>query len=124
MANYYTGYLTITTTGPVTLTSIPFQPTYARFSVGKRSNVLENSDARWGQGATDGTAQWAVATLANGSGNWTRNYTDHCIAALTSPSGTITRSFSAIFTSFNSDGITFNVDNCADDFQVYIELFG
>ena len=126
--SFFTASYTITTTGTQTFSSIPFEPKGYRLTVANKLGEASDTNARFGTGGSDGTNQWAVATLVNSDGKFTRNYTDHCLAGLTTVSGSANRSISATHTSFNNDGggswsITVNFDEADDDFKVFLEVF-
>lgn len=112
-------------TGEFTISSLPFTPTWARFTTGDKYGQNSNTEARHGVGFTDGTTQVATAIIANSSANGSRNKTDKCVIAMSTPSGTPSESVLAHFVEFPTNGCKLNfttVPPVNDDFVIFAEF--
>lgn len=122
--NYSAGSFTVVAPGQIQITGLLFPPKFIQLRLGERTGVTENTQARFGFGSADGVSQSAIATLSNANGFFTRNYSQYCIAGLTTPGGGINRSISGILTAFTLNGFIINFDKCDDIFRVYVDVYG
>lgn len=73
MAAPISGPITFSSTGDITV-PLPFVPSYIEFSTAGKQGINEVTSARSGQGFASPAYQWAVASLSNSSGNFSRAY--------------------------------------------------
>lgn len=125
MSRYVATFFAPHSTGDFTISSLPFTPTWGRFTTGDKYGQNSNTEARHGVGFTDGTNQAATGMIANSSANGTRNYTNKCVVTLSTPGGTPAASVLASFVEFPTNACKLNfstVPPVGDDFLILAEF--
>lgn len=122
MAYYRATYLCPSSTGLVTLSSLPFTPTHAKFTLGGKT-TNSTTEARHSEGWADGNGQNATAILVNSHGNYSREYSSSCLVALSTPGGTITEEVLASLDSFPTNACKLNFSASTNTFAYTAEFW-
>lgn len=116
--SYAAGQVTITQS-PTQTISLPFTPTWARFTVSAKGS---DSVTHFSFGATDGTNQSNQSTYGDTTGGKSVTSTTKLISHYERVSGTITEVLSASFNSFVTNGIKLNVTTINTSYPVTLEV--
>lgn len=120
--SYYAAWVTLpTSTGNFSMTSLPFTPTWARFTTGGKASGSDTA-SRHGVGFTDGTNEMATATLNSSTGYYTRSYHDNCVVILNTPGGVLAPKALASFVSFTTNQCTLNFSATDNEYEMLVEF--
>lgn len=121
--NYRNGTFTIGSTGNLSISGWPFQPTYIRFIVGGRFNTTETATLK-SEGFTAGTNQSCITHHRDSTSAKERSFTDRVIHHYQRENGVMVDNIVATFVSFNPTGFTINATAADPAYQVHYEAFG
>lgn len=117
---FWTGGITVGSTGSQAYTGIGFQGNDITFRVGAKGG--SSSVVQFAIGTADGTRQNTESIFGDGSG-WKSNRTNSkCLIHYERVSGTITEVLNFAFTSFDADGFTLNVTTANSNYTVDVEV--
>jgi len=117
--SYYTGRLTISSSGINTFT-VGFAPTWARFRVSQKVGTVETTN-HLSLGGTDGTRQNCSSFFTDGSGNTCFDTNTKVVSHYERVGGTVTEVLAATFDSFTATGVKVNASIPNASYQVTLE---
>jgi hypothetical protein len=121
----YAGSFTVSGIGNVTISGLPFTPNLVKLTASGRTSLSENDQARMSVGVATDTFKSAHAMLANGHGDFTREYLNdshRCLVVLATPGGVLTKVVDIQHVSFGTNSWTFNCSAFNSDYRITAEF--
>ena len=112
---------TLSSTGTNTLTGFPFQPVGAIITVSSKNG--SDGTVNFSEGTCDGTHQSVRSIFQDASGSKSIRSNTKCVSHYERVSGTISEVLAASFSSFTSDGISFNVTTANSNYQINVKAW-
>jgi hypothetical protein len=118
--SYWSGRLTVGTTGTQSYTLGGFQPTWVRFKVGHKDGVTETVN-HLSLGTADGTRQNYTSNYTDATGSQDFDGNDKVILHHERVSGTLTPVLDAAFSIFTATGVQLSVTTASTAYKVHVE---
>lgn len=121
---YFIGTLTCpASTGDVTISSLPFTPTWVRVTIGNKTTTPVVTSARHTVGFCDGTTQVATASLVTDAGaTYNKEYSNKLGAVLSTPSGVLTDIVLFTWVEFPTNACKLNFTAVDTNFKLLLEF--
>lgn len=117
---FWTGGVTVGSTGSQAYTGVGFQGNDITFRVGAKNG--SSSVVQHAIGTADGTRQNCESVFGDGSGWKSQRTNSYSLIHYERVSGTITEVLKFAFTSFDADGFTINVTTASANYTVDVEV--
>lgn len=118
--SFWSGRITVSTTGTPSFTLGGFQPTWARFKVAHQDGVSETCN-HLSLGSTDGTRQNYTSNYTDGTGSENFDGNDKVILHHERSGGSLVSVLDASFNAFTATGVKLNVTTASNAYKVHIE---
>ena len=114
--SYWTGGVTVGSTGSQSYVGVGFQGTGITFRVGAKGGA--SSVVQFAIGSADGTRQNCESVFGDGSGWKSQRTNSKCLIHYERVAGTVTEVLNFAFTSFDANGFTINVTTASANYTV------
>lgn len=118
--SYWTGRVTVSSTGSNSFTGVGFRPTWMRIRVSKKNSTTETV-CHLCMGSADGTNQNCSYIYGDSTSHKTDDMNTKLISHWERVSGTLTEVIAATFGSFDADGFTINATTPSASYKVTVE---